>query len=63
MANKKSDIGKGGYTAKKGGHGKGHPIGPAMRETATIASKQRHGGPNHGGMPPRRGFPSLPMGG
>ncbi len=58
---KKSD--RGSYAAKTGGRKQGHKIGPATRETATIAAKQRHGGPNHGGMPPRRGFPSLPMGG
>lgn len=63
MAAKKSDIAKDGYRSKTGSHGKGHKFSGGVRGTATIAAKQRNGGPNHGGMPPRRGFPSLPMGG
>lgn len=62
MPSKRSDLKKDAYTARSGkGHGKGHPFGGGRRETATIASKQRHGGPKHGGMEPRPGFPSLPM--
>ncbi len=41
--------------------GRAKKIGPANVQTSVIAAKQRTGGPDHGGMPPRRGFPSLPM--
>jgi hypothetical protein len=62
MPRRFADKSKDAYSPRSGGQGKkGQKIGPATRETSTIASKQQHGGPNHGGMPPRKGFPSLPM--
>jgi len=48
--------------SKARGKGRAKKIGPANVQTSVIAAKQKSGtGPAHGGMPPRRGFPSLPM--
>ncbi len=57
MAGKKSDLGKDGYTAKQGGHGRGHKLGPGDRGTSIIASKQRAGKQTGTRRP---GFPHLP---
>jgi len=59
MSRKKFD--KGSYRGKWGHKRPSSGPAPARKETSIIAAKQRHGGPNHGGMAPRRGFPSLPM--
>lgn len=56
---KKSDIAKGGYSARSGGGRKqGHPIGPATKESSTIATKQRLGKQVGTG---RKGFLHLPV--
>lgn len=59
MPNKRSDLKKSGYAAKSGkGHGKGHPLQPAVKQASITAIKQRLGLPTGTGRP---GFPRLPV--
>jgi len=62
MTRKKSDIAKDGYTAKQGGHGKGHKSSGGQRGTSIGAARQQAGLP-YFPAPPRGFRPGPPNGG
>ena len=54
MSSKRSDLGKQGYTSKKGGHGQGRPFGQGQHEKSIGAIRQALGLPYFPAPP--RGF-------
>ena len=54
MSSKRSDLGKSGYTSKRGGHGQGRPFGQGQHEKSIGAIRQSLGLPYEPAPP--RGF-------